>query len=192
MAKKDGPCSTQDRCFLGFLLFCLHSRSRFADAARVRTEPVLDLDSDGEGFIEATTVGKYVKTGQTAKRSRMSVPMVGIAGGLSGCSARSSWATAWLELRKELGLDAAKDKCLMPVPLKDGGFGSRRLSSSDGGRWLKSLAPSLGVDGEGLSRIGTHSCKVTLLSWAAKAGVPKASRRLLGAHSNRNDRSVLE
>ena len=71
----------QSRCFVGFLLFCLHTRSRFADAARVKVEPSLDLGPDGEGFIESVTVGSQVKSGQTNKKARMSLPLVGLAGG---------------------------------------------------------------------------------------------------------------
>ena len=38
----------------------------------------------------------------------------------------------------------------------------------------------------------THSCKATLLSWAAKAGMSRSTRRLLGAHADTRDRSMLE
>ena len=84
----------------------------------MNVEPPLDLGPDGEGFIESVTVGSQVKSGQTNKKARMSLPLVGLAGGLAG----GTWAASWLTLRETRGLDAALDGCLMPIPLKDGGF----------------------------------------------------------------------
>jgi len=39
---------------------------------------------------------------------------------------------------------------------------------------------------------GTHSAKATLLSWAAKAGVKRSLRKLLGYHADGRDQSMLE
>ena len=47
-----------------------------------------------------------------------------------------------------------------------------------------------GVPGESLHNIGAHSMKATLLSWAAKFGIDKATRRTLGYHVEPGDRSV--
>eukprot|EP00972_Heterocapsa_arctica_P101991 15028014-Heterocapsa_arctica.AAC.1 len=46
--------------YRGFLLWTIHSRGRCGDSARVTNEPVLDLDPDGYGYIEASAkFGKH-------------------------------------------------------------------------------------------------------------------------------------
>ena len=39
-----------------------------------------------------------------------------------------------------------------------------------------------------MAPLGTHSCKATALSWAAKFGLDSATRRTLGYHSSKEDR----
>ena len=82
-----------------------------ADAQRARAEPFLDLDPEGEGFVELP-LGK-VKAVRTVVAGTASKSAVGHAAGLAG----EPWAKAWLDLRLELGLHVAKDKCLLPAPL---------------------------------------------------------------------------
>ena len=91
---------------LGFLVFCSHGRSRCSDTAKIQVEPILD-ETDGRGaaessFIEATTIGAATKTGNTAKKAKLSIPIVGLFMGFSG----EPWARSWLSLRRKLGLDA--------------------------------------------------------------------------------------
>ena len=45
---------------------------------------------------------------------------------------------------------------------------------------------------EGVRDYGAHSCKVTVLSWASKAGMPKPARRILGSHAKVGDKTVAE
>ena len=54
--------------------------------------------------------------------------------------------------------------------------------------WLRELSTKLGFPD--LGNIGSHSCKATLLSWCAKAGIDKDTRRTLGYHAQPGDRSV--
>ena len=56
--------------------------------------------------------------------------------------------------------------------------------------WIRHLLEKLGVERSLLRNVGSHSCKATLLSLAAKAGVGRETRRLLGGHSPPNDKSV--
>jgi hypothetical protein len=179
----------QEAVLVGFVLFTLHTRSRFGDSARIQAEPILDLRSSDtigiDGFIEAHTVGGQVKAGQGPARARRALPVVGLAGGLSG----RPWARAFIELRAKAGLHAEKDGTLLPNPLSGGGFGGGRLSTAAGGVWLKTVFSKAGFDVAGR---GTHSAKATLLSWLAKAGVGMAARRLLGGHAKPGDRSALE
>ena len=178
----------EDRVFLGFMLFVIHARARFADAARVTAEPTLDLDADDVGFIEAGATD--LKTGRGRSRVRRALPMVGHARGLTGLH----WAREWLGIRRHVQLDAKVNETLMPVKLIGGGFGNDRLRTSEGCLWLRELLPRLGtgVGVEDVNRFGSHSGKATLLSWMAKAGASQQDRRLLGAHARPGDLSVLE
>ena len=45
---------------------------------------------------------------------------------------------------------------------------------------------------EDVKKFCSHSCKTTMLSWAAKAGLPMEDRRLLGGHSNPGEKMTLE
>ena len=56
--------------------------------------------------------------------------------------------------------------------------------------WLKALLVSGGSTQDDVKNLGTHSCKITALSWAAKAGVSKENRAILGYHSDKKS-SVL-
>ena len=87
-------------CVMGFLLFCLHTRSRCSDAARICEEPYVDMSDDTIGrelysFIEASTTGDATKTGNTPKRARLEIPVTGLAVGISGFAGpRSGWRFA--------------------------------------------------------------------------------------------------
>ena len=183
-----GRLTEPEAIMLGFLVFCTHARSRCSDTARICLEPVLDeVDCDPLcSFIEATAVGGHTKTGQTVKKARMAVPMVGLSRGLSD----TPWAKSWLKLREAAGLRADRDECLQRDLLLDGTFGEGRLQPGQATIWLRFLLTKIGVQAEQLSNIGSHSCKVTLLSMAAKAGLARDDRRTLGGHTSPNDRSV--
>ena len=186
----DGVLTESEGELLGFLVFCTHGRQRCSDAARVVTEPILD-ETEGPGaelcsFIEARTTGSATKTGNTAKRARLSIPLVGLSYGLSG----QPWARAWLSLRQKLGLDAHADECLQRELLTSGDFGHGRIKPGQATEWLRALLLKLGVAPEELRNVGSHSCKTTLLSMAAKGGMDRDDRRTLGGHQPPNDRSV--
>ena len=175
---------------LGFLIFCTHTRSRASDAARIATEPTLDETEDKHAafssFIEAETTGDKTKTGQTAKRARLLVPVVGLSRGI----ADTPWARAWLSLRDKLFLNAKTDECLQLELMADGTYGRGRILPGQATTWLRALLLKLGATAEELGNVGSHSCKATLLSIAAKGGLNRDTRRTLGGHSQTGDRSV--
>lgn len=146
----------QEQVFLGFILFLIHCRARFGDGARVKEEPYLDISGD-QGFIEVSIVGGDTKTGRAANKVRRNMPIVGHAIGVTGLN----WAGPWLAVRKRMGLDAGVDQTLMPKPLLDGSFVREAITTSEGGRWLRTVAQKIGIS---LENKGTHSCKATLLS----------------------------
>ncbi len=187
-------CTLPDRLdpigsyILGFFLFLTYTRSRCKDGVRIEVEPTLDvvLSADGAtpvgGYLEAS--GGIVKTGNTLRKLRRALPIAGPAVGLVR---GRSWASEWLRLRSQLGMNASDVACLCCSP-RDADAGTEPMRTSEANRWLKYLCEVAGVP----AIYGTHSCKATLLSWCAKGGVKGGDRRLLGAHAAVKDRSMLE
>ena len=184
-----GLLSPPEAVMLGFLVFCTHARARCTDTARIQVEPILDEPLRHDpicSFVESFAVGGATKTGQTAKKARMSIPVVGLSRGISDVP----WAAAWLNLRKKLGLNAKRDECLQRELLADGSFGAGRVRPGQATVWLRFLLIKMGIEPGLLENIGSHSCKVSLLSMAAKAGLSRDDRRMLGGHVAPNDKSV--
>ena len=185
----DDQKDNADRVFAGFAAWCVHTRQRMGDALRVVDEPWLDpadVPPTEAAFVE--TVAGKTKAGNVKRRRRLPLPLVGFACGLTG----EPWAAAWLALRSEEGLDASVDGTMMPAPRKGGGWARRPLTTSECSDWLRMIIREEVPSEEGAVRYSAHSCKTTLLSWAAKAGMPKAARRILGSHAKVGDRTVAE
>ena len=154
-------------------MFCMHTRTRWSDAAEVTAEPYLDVAEDRKGFIEA--MADHSKTSGARGKRRRPIPLVGHAVGLSGLP----WARARLEARRSYGMDAFLDGCLFRAVGADGTFLIRKRSSSEMGVWLRELFVRLGgYSLDDVQSIGSHSMKDTHLSWLAKAGVKHGTRRL--------------
>ena len=103
------------------------------------------------------------------------------------------WAPAWLALRRDFELDAAINQTLMPAPGLDGSWSAYPIKTCDAAEWLTQLLVKYGSRSpDSLANTGSHALKATLLSWLAKAGVPKQHRRLLGGHSKPGDKSLIE
>ena len=78
----------------------------------------------------------------------------------------------------------------MPQPLAGGDFGDGRINAGQTTEWMRFILHKLGVPLSQLVNVGSHSCKATLLSWCAKAGVSRDDRRILGYHATPGDSSV--
>ena len=107
----------------------------------------------------------------------------GHADGLDG----SEWATSWLEARKAQGLDASVNKCMLPAFSPSEGWMKRRMRADEFNRGLKRLPTMLGAPPSEKQLIGSHSSKVTLLSWSGKFRVGKVFFRSLGYHATSKD-----
>ena len=190
MAKSGkGALTKAEAVVAGFLLMCAHGRARCADAAKIVVEPTLDDAQDGDptaSFVEASTTGAAMKTGNTEDKSSLKFPVVALSKGLSNLP----WGEAWLSLRSELCMDAKDDECLMLEPLAQDQFGEGRIEAGQATDWLRHILCKLGFAPESLANIGSHSCKATFLSVCAKAGIPRDLRRILGGHALPGDRSV--
>ena len=184
-----GVLSTSEAVVAGYLVFCVHARARAADASKIVIEPSIDEAPDGDpecSFVEAVTTGDQVKSGNTDAKAKLPLPVVGLARGVTNVQ----WASAWLTLRASKGFDAAADGTLMREPFSNGEFGVARLCAGQATEWLRFLLCKLGFDPSTLTNVGSHSCKTTMLSIAAKAGMVRDYRRILGGHALPGDTSV--
>jgi hypothetical protein len=190
LARSGGGALTKAEAVVaGFFLFCIHTRTRCSDAAKVKLEPTIDDAQDGDptcSFVEASTTGDCVKTGNTEEKASLKMPLAGLSKGLSNLP----WAEAWLSIRDELSMEATDDECLMLEPLMGGEFGQGRIEAGQATEMLRHLLTRLGFAPETLANVGSHSCKATLLSVCAKAGMQRDLRRTLGGHAVPGDRSV--
>jgi hypothetical protein len=182
----DVPNTTiEDRVVSGHALFLVFTRARHMDAQYVFEEPVVDGP-----YLEAVT--SRTKTSNAKGKRRKKLTLVGLSQGL----ADRQWAPVWLRLRADLGLSAAADQPLLPLPIHEVGDGlgwsAGEVTSFDLGLYLRHIFVKFGFDPSALKGIGSHSLKATMLSWAAKGGLAKDDRRILGYHADGNDRSVSD
>ena len=182
---QDKSYDVQDRTMAGHCMFVMFSRSRWMDSQHVESVS-LDLNSEGSGFVDAVT---YVtKTANTPLKKRTMLPLTAPVNGLVLCP----WAQLWLDTRIEAGLPKpCKGQPLLPCVLSSGLFGSLPLPSSEASRWLRDLLKSRGESEEEVRKVSSHSLKATLLSWVAKAGVPREARSVLGYHVVKGSETVL-
>ena len=174
-----------DRILSGHMLFTLYSRSRWSDVQAIESLE-FDASSESSGFLEARTY--YVKTANTTDKRRTFLPIVAITDGL--CN--PNWAEAWLNERKSVGLpDPQHGIPLLPVINSKGMFGTIPMSPSLGSACLRDLLTLARFDKDDIRGISSHSLKTTCLSWAAKAGVAREHRQILGYHVVQGATSVL-
>ena len=142
---------------------------------------------------EPVVVGRYceAETSRTKTSNRhgtrrrqhfLVAPVAGVTG--------NTWCRDWLALRSRMGLAASEDQPLLPVPLAGGKWSSAAVDGFDLGLHLRTLLAKLGVDASLIGNVGSHSCKCTCLSWAAKFGLELKVRRTLGYHTDAADKSV--
>ena len=167
--------------FIGFVLFMVHTRARYADAMAVSLEPEIDGD-----WLESAT-SEYKQANQPHRRSKW-LFLVGPACGVSG----KPWAREWLDLRKRFGLVAGKGKPMMPAHGAGGQYTAAKLTLWEFTLWLRDVLIGMGEDpaSKSMAETGSHSCKSTTLSWMSKAGMSKDDRKWLGGHLERTEVSM--
>jgi integrase len=165
--------------FAGFILFLVYSRCRHSDAQRLEQEPVID-----GRYLEAGSC--RTKTSSRASRRRRMLPISAPVDGVLG-----PWASRWVDLRRLHALKVTQGGPLLPCPTKSG-WSEKPISAFETGLWLKEVIAQLSDQPLlALGNIGSHSCKATGLSWAAKYGLSHDVRRLLGYHTAGKDETML-
>ena len=175
----DGFQDDFDIVIAGAALFVLYSRARVGDVARSATEPTLDLAPDrSEGYIQGALLDhKTAKPG-----TRRSLPLAAPAFGVTG----RDWATAWMDARRKQRLDASCGT-LLQAPAVTGGWTPAPFSTMEFGSAFRNLLLRNGHSALSLANVGSHSLKVTTLSWLAKRGVDRDVRRSLGYHIKQDE-----
>ena len=175
-----------DRLASGYFLFLAYGRLRYSDGLQV-SSVVLDERPDGFGFLEC--LAEESKTSVTLERKSRHIP---IAVPLT-CLGPKPWVQTWLQLREDKVLPTVGDMHgfvpLLTTPSTGGGWTKILLTVSSAAGWLRALVQ--GVEPEGAVRIGTHSCKASLLSMCSKFNMAGHSRRILGYHSSGSKESSM-
>ena len=105
---KEDKCPYKRQC-VGHILFMAGSRFRAFDASRIPNEPHLESENEN-GLVKVETLSHLTKNGQRPERRGRVLQVVATAVWITG----RPWAKKWLQLRKELGLEAQKWGCLQP------------------------------------------------------------------------------
>jgi hypothetical protein len=174
MVSDEGRALT-DRVAAGLFTFMIMSGARFSDAQLLDTAEggfMYDASEVPDGdYLEAST--RRSKTQRSIEARLRLMPLVAPVVDL-GIASPSTWAQAWMRVRSESGL-AVGDP--VPAPGLDGKWLGRPLTTSQGGKWLRGL-----LECDVRDNVGTHSCKVTILSWMSKRGCSLEDRSIVGHH----------
>ena len=171
-----------DAIVAGAALFACYGRLRVGDLRWCTVDPSLDLHVESQ----TGTLDSRFRRHKTAKPgSGKALPIAAPAYGLID---QTSWAAAWMASRRTAGLDAEINGTLIPARASTGWHNAAYTTVEFAASFRAILLTDFTADD--LQNIGAHSLKATMLSWAAKLGLPRSTRRLLGYHIDPTDRAV--
>eukprot|EP00971_Amphidinium_carterae_P352540 6492644-Amphidinium_carterae.1 len=179
---------TETRYHVGVILFQLYSRFRFGDLQGVQKEPWWE-----HGNL-VTEVSDY-KTKMARDRRGTKLPVVAIGQGLHAQSHAQSWAIQFQAVRRVLNLELPSSGVFLPV--LDGSEPTQQsLTTTDQTKFIRRFVVQAILEGvlpsdTDADMFSSHSCKRTLLHWAAADGLSLDDRRLLGNHVLRSDGSWI-
>ena len=122
-------------------------------------EACLDITA-GTVFAEALKS----KTTLTADSQSRFLPYVALSTGVTF----ADWSDVWLQARESEGLSFGAF-ALPSYSERECAWIEARMSSSEATVWLREFLKIAGTLPEGLSRVGSHSCKSTVLTWAGRS-----------------------
>ena len=169
---QNGSC-LMDRLGAGVILICIYGRARWSDLRYIHHVVV---EEGRNGFLTLYTA-EHKTSAVGARREQylpLVVPWMGVV--------HDEWIKTFLDVYLELGLNIFKIPLgpLLPAPRLGGGFAARPLSTPEAATWLRLLLHGT----PGCDNFRAHSLKTTLLVWAAKAGLEKEVRAVLGHHAS--------
>ena len=164
-----------DRIFSGHAAACVHGRIRWSDSQRL-VHAKLDVGARWEGFLDTKSL--LSKTATTESKRTQFLPTTILLGGISS----DSWAQEWLRLREDANLEFSEHTPVMPGVNLDGSFSEDELDAGSASKWLREILIRSGFSQAQVVGVSSHSLKATALSWAAKYGLAKTTRQVLGYH----------
>ena len=174
----DSANGATDRICAGFFVLLIFMRARYSDG-----QAMWSIHADPgalgglSGYLEAEV--SRTKVAFTTERKTMLLPMVAPRCGLSG----RDWYAAWQEVRRDRQVPSGEGIPLLPSLASESGWTLVPPTAAVAGSWLRGLLVKVGYSQEVAKPYGTHSCKVTCLSYCAKFGIEPFHRRVLGYHS---------
>ena len=134
------------------------------------------MEEGRNGFLTLYTAEH--KTSAIGARREQYLPLVVPWMGVT----HDEWVKTSMDVYRMAGLDLFRVPLgpLLPAPRLGGSFGARPLTTQEAAEWLRLLLR--GTDG--CESFKAHSMKTTLLVWAAKAGLDKEVRAVLGHHAS--------
>lgn len=160
-----------DRLGAGVMLVCVYARARWSDLRYIQK---VEIERRKNGCLVMYT--REHKTCSVGERREQYLPLIVPWHGVT----RDDWISTFLSVYEEVGLDITKEPLgpLLPAPKLGGGFLARPLMTGEASNWLRML-----LDGtSNCSEYRSHSMKCTLLVWAARAGLDREVRAVLGHH----------
>ena len=171
------------QCILGQILFCIHGVCRWKDSQRLK---LVELKGSGESqIIFGDALGSKTSLSKEAK-SRFT-PYAALAQGLTECA----WGKLWIEARRECGLTFGQGSEGFALPtrsLRLDEWGTSPMGAAEAAAYLAEWLEGSVGDGQ---IVGTHSLKVTLLTWVSRSTVVRMERLLLGHHIQPGVKSMM-
>ena len=176
----EGP-NHHDQVAAGFMLFCILSSARVADAQNITN---IRIDAfETTCILECDTLRH--KTATTCEKKTTFLPYLCVGSIFQS----SSWAKAWVKARTDAEFNI--NEWALPAPDFNGSWLSRRATTGEITQWLRDILITSGLDDERVQSLTSHGFKTTILSWAAKYGMDLETRRILGHHVDPQAKSAL-
>ena len=173
-------------CVLGQILFCLHASCRWSDSQRV----VVISRQEADGVVLLVVDALTAKHTYSQESQRILLPHAALGKGLTG----RDWSDAWLRARDAEGLTVGNGMCLPSLRADGSGWLEVKMSSTEGQLFLHEVLGGIEQDSAPVQKLGTHSLKATLLSWAQRSPFvifKMWERKLMGHHSLDKNKSPL-
>lgn len=163
--------SLVDRLGAAVFLICVYARARWSD---LRFVDYVEFDRGRRGTMTIYT--REHKTSNIGIRREQYLPLIIPWEGVTS----DWWIDAYCEVCDALGFDLSRKPLgpLLPAPRLGGGFCARPLSTTEAAQWLRSLLKGT----KDADSFRSRSLKATLLGWAARSGLDKECRAVLGHH----------
>ena len=128
----DPESPLSDAIFVGHVLFCIYSRSRWGDHQSIERLH-WDLDETGGGFVQGDT--RNAKTSVTAEQKTRFLPLTAPLIRLS----KYEWWEAWRCNREKSNLCVSAKTPFLPAPASDSTWCLRPVTAGEAGAWIREI-----------------------------------------------------